>query len=207
MTDPRIAVLAAMSRPDWHPVSEAHGMPWGEAEALLAAYDASRDGASVPSVPADTDLRERMARALAEVTVGHKAFVTVDVQAEYPRADAALAVLPAFADRAAVLREAADVAYRIARRLNDQHHDERAQGAWDVENTLRAELRRMADGAQQAGAGDRIVARRSPATSSVYCTTHGTPEMTPLTSDDLPDGAHCQICGTDVLIPQKAEGR
>ncbi|WP_210637179.1 hypothetical protein [Streptomyces sp. GESEQ-13] len=49
------------------------------------------------------------------------------------------------ADRAAVLREAADHAYRIARRLDEQEHDERAQGAWDVENTLRAELRRMAD--------------------------------------------------------------
>jgi hypothetical protein len=53
------------------------------------------------------------------------------------------------ADRAAVLREAADIAYRIARRLNDQHHDERAHGAWDVENTLRAELRRLADETQQ----------------------------------------------------------
>ena len=49
------------------------------------------------------------------------------------------------ADRAAVLRWAADRAYQIARRLDEQEHDERAQGAWDVENTLRAELRRMAD--------------------------------------------------------------
>lgn len=51
MTDPRIAVLAALSSPDWHPVPEAHGMPWREAEELLAAYDASR--AAVPSAPAD----------------------------------------------------------------------------------------------------------------------------------------------------------
>jgi hypothetical protein len=57
------------------------------------------------------------------------------------------------AERAAVLLEAADCAYRIARRLDDQHHDQRAQGAWDVENVLRAELRRMAGEAQQDGCG------------------------------------------------------
>jgi hypothetical protein len=55
MTDPRIAVLSALSSPDWHPVPEAHGMPWDEAEELLAAYDASRAAApaAVPSVSAD----------------------------------------------------------------------------------------------------------------------------------------------------------
>jgi hypothetical protein len=52
MTDPRIAVLSALSSPDWHPVPEAHGMPWDEAEELLAAYDASR-GAAAPSAPAE----------------------------------------------------------------------------------------------------------------------------------------------------------
>jgi hypothetical protein len=50
MTDPRIAVLSALSSPDWHPVPEAHGMPWDEAEQLLTAYDASR-AAAVPSAP------------------------------------------------------------------------------------------------------------------------------------------------------------
>jgi hypothetical protein len=57
------------------------------------------------------------------------------------------------AERAAVLLEAADCAYRIARRLDDQHHDQRAQGAWDVENVLRAELRGLAGEAQQGGCG------------------------------------------------------
>jgi hypothetical protein len=52
-TDPRIAVLSALSSPDWHPVPEAHGMPWDEAEQLLAAYDASRDAAAVVSPPPD----------------------------------------------------------------------------------------------------------------------------------------------------------
>jgi hypothetical protein len=54
MTDPRIAVLSALSSPGWHPVPEAHGMPWDEAEQLLAAYDASR-AAAVPSAPADRE--------------------------------------------------------------------------------------------------------------------------------------------------------
>lgn len=51
-TDPRIAVLAAISSPEWRPVPEAHDMPWDEAEKLLAAYDASQP-APVPSVSAD----------------------------------------------------------------------------------------------------------------------------------------------------------
>ncbi|MEV7140732.1 hypothetical protein [Streptomyces tauricus] len=62
-------------------------------------------------------------------------------------------VLPAPVDPAAIrataLRWAADQAYRRARRLDEQEHDERAQGAWDVENTIRAGLRRMADETQQ----------------------------------------------------------
>lgn len=69
-------------------------------------------------------------------------------------------VLPATVDRAAVLREAADSAYRIARRLDDQQHDERAQGAWDVENALRAELRRMA-GETPTAAASAVVVRRA----------------------------------------------
>lgn len=64
---------------------------------------------SAPVPPTDqTALRDRIARALARVTVGHGAFITVDVKAEYPRADAVLAALPAPADRAAVLLGAAE---------------------------------------------------------------------------------------------------
>jgi hypothetical protein len=51
----RTAVLSALSSPDWHPVPEAHGMPWSEAEALLDAYDASRAAASAPVSPAPAD--------------------------------------------------------------------------------------------------------------------------------------------------------
>jgi hypothetical protein len=63
----RTAVLSALSSPDWHPVPEAHGMPWSEAEALLDAYDASRAAASAPVSPAPADqaalLRELADRA------------------------------------------------------------------------------------------------------------------------------------------------
>jgi hypothetical protein len=66
MTDPRIAVLSALSSPGWHPVPEAHGMPWDEAEQLLAAYDASR-AAAAPSAPAERAARsERYAQAIRE---------------------------------------------------------------------------------------------------------------------------------------------
>jgi hypothetical protein len=39
--DPRIAVLSDLSSPSWHPVPEAYGMPWGEAEEKLNAYRAA----------------------------------------------------------------------------------------------------------------------------------------------------------------------
>lgn len=53
-TDPRIAVLSALSSPSWHPTPEAHGMPWDEAEQLLAAYDASRAAVSVSAAAPPT---------------------------------------------------------------------------------------------------------------------------------------------------------
>lgn len=55
-----------------------------------------------------------------------------------------IAAAAASVARAVILTEAAECAYRIARRLDEQQHDQRAQGAWDVENVLRAELRRLA---------------------------------------------------------------
>jgi hypothetical protein len=61
----RTAVLSALSSPDWHPVSEAHGMPWSEAEALLDAYDASRAAASAPVSPAPADRAALSARLWA----------------------------------------------------------------------------------------------------------------------------------------------
>jgi hypothetical protein len=58
--------------------------------------------------------------------------------------------------------------------------------------------------------GARVVAYRSalPGAMSIYCTRHtdGLGDgVTPLTSDDLPDGGMCAACGVDVLIPQPKE--
>jgi hypothetical protein len=73
-------------------------MPWGEAEELLAAYDASR--AAVPSAPADqTALRDRIADTLAAtdgwrwVSDSDKARSST-YRGYQTRADAVLAVLP-----------------------------------------------------------------------------------------------------------------
>lgn len=97
-------------------------------DALLAAQPAA------PPAPADQNLRDRIAQAVQP---------TLNAQAGRPGlkaqeiADAVLAVLPAPADRAAVLREAAD---ELARGLG---HEESVR-----------ELRRMADEAQQAPPAD-----------------------------------------------------
>lgn len=105
---------------------------------------------AAPVPPADrTALRGRIVEALYERErpprdpAWAEAYA-MDREVFEAMAGAVLAVLPAPVDRAAVLTEAAECAYRIARRLDDQHHDERAHGAWDVENVLRAELRQMA---------------------------------------------------------------
>ncbi|MFB7440212.1 hypothetical protein ACFC01_17945 [Streptomyces mirabilis] len=102
-TDPRIAVLSALSSPGWHPVPEAHGMPWDEAEQLLAAYDASRAAApaAVPSAPAD---------------------------------------------RAAILREAADTVDA----MNEGCSRRQPCGACNAREDATDSLRRMADEAQPA---------------------------------------------------------
>ncbi|MGV2914604.1 hypothetical protein [Streptomyces alfalfae] len=87
---------------------------------------------AAPSAPADRDLRDRIVQALDEC----RSLIPT------AQADAVLAVLPAPADRAAVLREAADIVG------ND---DDCGCGGCDscVPNTRAAELRRMADEAQQ----------------------------------------------------------
>jgi hypothetical protein len=143
MTDPRIAVLSALSSPGWHPVSEAHGMPWDEAEELLAAYDASR--AAVPSAPADrAALRDLAADALADAegwqwAPGYDKAQSPTYQHYLRQADAVLAVLPEPAARAVILREAAD----IADRFNSDCQN------CAVELEVATKLRRMADEAQQ----------------------------------------------------------
>jgi hypothetical protein len=143
MTDPRIAVLSALSSPGWHPVPEAHGMPWDEAEQLLAAYDASR-AAAAPSAPADrAALRDLAANALADAegwqwAPGYDKAQSPTYQHYLRQADAVLAVLPEPADRAAILREAADAAAEKHRR-----------NPWTTAADVIADVRRMAGEAQQ----------------------------------------------------------
>jgi len=157
--DPRIAVLAALSSPGWHPVPEAHGMPWDEAVALLAAYDASR--AAAPSAPADrAAIRDRIADAVARVDSGSWGTETEAMHPYWQKvyrayADAVLAVLPELADREAALREAEGAlraqAKRMAGEFNDSdvlHEDGPAAtvATWKRAADL---LRRMAGEAQQ----------------------------------------------------------
>jgi hypothetical protein len=65
-------------------------------------------------------------------------------------------------------------------------------------------------GAQQPkeADGDRVVAYRMPVSNNLYCTDccGMNDRATPVTSDDLPDGALCAGCGIDVLIPQQPNG-
>jgi hypothetical protein len=107
-------------------------------------------------------------------------------------------------DRAAVLHEAAD---RITRQADQLW----APGtrAHTVMYADAAELRRMADEAQQDGAG-QVVAYRSLGGRILRCLNHIPPDpdgdFTAVTSDDLPDGGICTYpaCGVDVLIQQPA---
>jgi len=61
----------------------------GARDLLAEAVAAGRPAAD------ETERRDRYAKALARTTVGHSAFITVDVKAEYQRADAVMAVADA----------------------------------------------------------------------------------------------------------------
>ncbi|MFI1677018.1 hypothetical protein [Streptomyces sp. NPDC020607] len=91
-------------------------------------------------------VRDRVAQAIA-ADDGHPwETISADTQQHYrDNADAVLAVLPAPADRAAVLHEAADVAHAEAAHLYDDMGQKAAAGA----RLVGARLSRMADEAQQ----------------------------------------------------------
>ncbi|WP_329616429.1 hypothetical protein OG244_28280 [Streptomyces brevispora] len=91
-----------------------------------------------PETEPDADLRDRIAQAARDL--GHPQW---DAAAF---ADAVLAVLPVPVDRAAALREAAEVAVRGARACGDS---ETGQYAASVAAGIGRELRRLADEAQQ----------------------------------------------------------
>ncbi|MFL5910516.1 MAG: hypothetical protein ACJ768_08135 [Gaiellaceae bacterium] len=99
-----------------------------------------------PTAPLATGraaLRDRIAEALEQA----------DYRPDMRRgdlADAIMPVLPAPADRAAVLREAADLAEDVAVRLHNEHDVGGATGAYEA----MTELRRLADETQQPEAVD-----------------------------------------------------
>lgn len=129
------------------------------AAAVAADLDSYGEEERADPAPATAGLRQQIAAALYERERPPRDPSWADAYAAdrevfEAMAGAVLAVLPKPADRAAILADAADCAYRIARRLDDQHHDQRAQGAWDVENVLRAEVRRLA--AEASAASDPI---------------------------------------------------
>jgi hypothetical protein len=135
-TDPRIAVLSALSSPGWHPVPEAHGMPWDEAEQLLTAYDASRAAAapSVPSAPADR--QERYAVAIHDAMEEDLSLIDEDpvVQAVVARAaEAAMALADAeqAADLVIALRGAGAERDKIEAK---RYRQERAAALRDAAN-------------------------------------------------------------------------
>ena len=157
-TDPRIAVLSAMSSPDWHPVPEAHGMPWDEAEALLAAYDASRDAAVVSPAPdrvtAIYDAIDAFQRE--HRTGGGLQHAQIRALLAEHLADA-LPVSPvgqaAHTTRGAVLREAADFYDRLLADIGaDTAKDPRY---WTGVQHVATGLRRMAAETQPAEAKTR----------------------------------------------------
>lgn len=103
--------------------------------------------AASPSVPADAELRERIRHAVAREFRGADYSADgLDPEEFGSFADAVLAVLPAPADRAAVLREAADVLETLpadATSFDEAEHKYKGGAAAET-------LRRMADEARQA---------------------------------------------------------
>ncbi|MFI8872422.1 hypothetical protein [Streptomyces sp. NPDC055243] len=111
---------------------------------------------AAPSAPADRDLRDRIAAAIWERQNPGRRYADceyrwqADAEAD---ADAVLAVLPAPADRAAVLREAADHLDADMERFFTEWPDEPRNSPYaNGRKDAAAELRRMADEAQQASA-------------------------------------------------------
>ncbi len=181
----------------------------------VMSFDAEQQPAAALSAPADAGLRDRIAEALMQWAEGnndpkyaaYRRSATVTKNA-YSRADAVLAVLPAPTARAAVLsaEERQFLTFALDLAFDRMVSDD---GFTDADDAALAKLRRMADEAQQAAEPEvfspEVVAYEHPTRPRAYlCRQHGdgTPGLTPLESDDLPDGGICDECGVDVLIPQ-----
>ncbi|MEU1494316.1 hypothetical protein ABZ456_29190 [Streptomyces sp. NPDC005776] len=214
----------------------------------------TEDWPAPPAPPVDTDLRDRIAQALA-ADDGHPwDTLSADAQQGYRRnADAVLAVLPAStdqaaalsaeltrrapmlgeyaneiirlraeverlrADRATVLREAAELADRLASEMRngeaDWPEEWSSREVRDAVTSVGKKLRRLADEAQQPETEARgelpVVAYRDPRNPRVLlCRICGErwAGVDPVTAEDLPDGGICTFgrlsshpCGRDVL--------
>jgi hypothetical protein len=218
----------------------AHVIPWVEGalddrddirEVTITAQPPASPVGQAPAT-SQTDLRQLVAAAIWERQNPGRRWADceyrwrADAEAD---ADAVLAVLPAPTDRATVLDAAADALGRMDydQDSNDYGYDT-YRDAWNGGVMDGATvLRRMADDARRL-AGEaatpehdsaRIVAYSNPHRPDVLlCRKHGdgwatTFGLTPVTSDDLPDGGWCswgmpfqdEVCGADVLIPQEAD--
>jgi hypothetical protein len=117
--------------------------------AVVSGLRAALEPAASSAVPAPATgqaaLRDRIRRAVCEAEGFGWDTDMLEADEYGDHADAVLAVLPAPVDRAAVLREAADLAEEVAESLRKHHEFERSTGALDV----MTELRRMADETQQ----------------------------------------------------------
>lgn len=107
---------------------------------------------AAPSAPADQNLRDRIAAAIWERQNPGRRWADCEYRWRADAeddADAVLAVLSTPADRAAVLREAADEVDAETQRLQD--HGVLEPDKFRPCRDATADLRRMADEAQQAG--------------------------------------------------------
>ncbi|MCX4596152.1 hypothetical protein OG819_42825 [Streptomyces sp. NBC_01549] len=210
-TDPRIAVLSALSSPGWHPVPEAHGMPWDEAEQLLTAYDASRAAAApaVPSAPAD---RASLVEGPQTVTHNANELLRKLATAERIRENADFHLGQEMARRQLAEKEVARLTTGRAAVLNGaaQHlytalfpavYDDMGQKAAEGVNRAVSELRRLADEpastpSRVAGEAPQPETQVTPCSQPNPCEDGGDPCATHEREQAHAEGDH-GLCGPD----------
>ncbi|MFJ6559924.1 hypothetical protein ACIQMV_08585 [Streptomyces sp. NPDC091412] len=141
-----------------------NGLGYGTPEELLAAYDATRTGVDRSA------LRDRIAAALVRYD-WNAGLSGRDTPSEhhYGEADAVLAVLPEPADRAAVLREAYEIAHAEGMRLNALEAEIGVgpyRGALAVAHLLRKVI---SDTQQAHQMADETAATETPGKSCAHC--------------------------------------
>lgn len=129
-----------------------------------------------------------------------KALLVDDPEASRP-APLLDAVLPAPADRAAILREAATIAERVGRRVSsDAPHERRGEGAWETA----AELRRAAAASGSGRVADETQAECGPAPSACDAES-GEPCPKHEREAAHTEGEHC-FCGPECAVVSQTDG-